>query len=97
MKLLEGLEPADVAAHVDAGPTAIRAVKKAAKMLSAGQYCVIIGVGGLGHIGLQCHKALSSGTVIAVDMPSRPSTSLKNGAQTTPFSLTADRSKRSRS
>lgn len=67
VKLPDGLEPADVAAHADAGLTAIHAVKKASRLLSAGQYCVIIGVGGLGHIGLQCLKALSSATVIAVD------------------------------
>ena len=67
VKLPDGVAPADVAAHADAGLTAIHAVKKAADLLSAGQHCVIIGVGGLGHIGLQCLKAISAATIIAVD------------------------------
>lgn len=72
VRLPEGVEPAAVAAHADAGLTAIHAVKKAAALLTAGQYCVIIGIGGLGHIGLQCLTALSPATIIAVD--SRPET-----------------------
>lgn len=67
VKLPDGIEPKDVAAHADAGLTAIHAVKKAARELSAIDHCVIIGIGGLGHIGLQCLKALSAATVIAVD------------------------------
>lgn len=67
VKLADGVEPAAVAAHADAGLTAIHAVKKAAGLLGAGQHCVIIGVGGLGHIGLQCLNAISSATIIAVD------------------------------
>ena len=70
--LPDGVEPADVAAHADAGLTAIHAVKKAAATLTAGQRCVLIGIGGLGHIGLQCMKAMSPATVIAVD--TRPET-----------------------
>lgn len=65
--LPDGVEPAQVAAHADAGLTAIHAVKKAAAQLSAGQHCVIIGIGGLGHIGLQCLDAMSAATIIAVD------------------------------
>lgn len=67
VKLPDGVEPKDVAAHADAGLTAIHAVKKAAGELSAIDHCVIIGIGGLGHIGLQCLKAISPATVIAVD------------------------------
>lgn len=67
VKLPDGVEPKDVAAHADAGLTAIHAVKKAAAALSATEHCVIIGIGGLGHIGLQCMKAISPTTVIAVD------------------------------
>ncbi|HEX2027764.1 MAG TPA: NAD(P)-dependent alcohol dehydrogenase [Nitriliruptorales bacterium] len=65
--LPDGLQPADVAPHADAGLTAFHAVKKAAGLLAAGDHCVIIGIGGLGHIGLQCMKAISPATVIAVD------------------------------
>lgn len=67
VKLPDGVEPADVAAHADAGLTAIHAVKKAAAQLAATDHCVIIGIGGLGHIGLQCLRAMSPATIIAVD------------------------------
>lgn len=69
VKLPAGVEPADVAAHADAGLTAYHAVKKAnldGQMLP-GKFTVIIGVGGLGHIGLQSAKAMSAANIIAMD------------------------------
>ena len=48
----------DIAALADAGLTAIHAVKKAIPVLGAGTQAVVIGAGGLGHIGIQCLKAL---------------------------------------
>lgn len=67
--LPEGVEPADVAAHADAGLTAYHAVRKAVTMdlLHPGTRCVVIGAGGLGHIGIQSLKALSATEVIVVD------------------------------
>ncbi|OYN98595.1 NAD+-dependent secondary alcohol dehydrogenase Adh1 [Propionibacteriaceae bacterium ES.041] len=67
VKLAENLEPADVAALADAGLTAQHASAKAARQLRPGEYCVIIGAGGLGHIGIQCLKAMSAATLIVVD------------------------------
>ena len=69
IKLPDGVEPADVAAHADAGLTAYHAVKKASLSgaLLPGRFAVVIGVGGLGHIGLQSLKAMSAAEVIAVD------------------------------
>lgn len=67
VKLADNLEPADVAALADAGLTAQHASAKAAKVLRPGEFCVIIGAGGLGHIGIQCMKAMSSATLIVVD------------------------------
>src|SRR5215211_7412812 len=66
-KLPDGLEPADVAAHADAGLTAYHAVKKAAEILYPGTTAVVIGAGGLGHIGVQSLKALTPSKVIVVD------------------------------
>lgn len=68
-KLPAGVEPADVAAHADAGLTAYHAVKKANTMglLHPGTQTVVIGAGGLGHIGIQSLKALSPTEVIVVD------------------------------
>ncbi|MCS7352113.1 MAG: alcohol dehydrogenase catalytic domain-containing protein, partial [Anaerolineae bacterium] len=48
VKLPEGVVPADVAPLADAGLTAYRAAKRAAKLLPPGTFCVISGVGGLG-------------------------------------------------
>ncbi|WP_431922194.1 NAD(P)-dependent alcohol dehydrogenase [Amycolatopsis tucumanensis] len=67
VKLDDSLEPADVAALADAGLTAQHAAAKAAKVLRPGEVCVIIGAGGLGHIGIQCLKAMSAATLVVVD------------------------------
>src|ERR1700749_930871 len=62
-----GLEPKDIAALADAGLTAIHAVKKAIPVLGAGTKAVVIGAGGLGHIGIQCLKAYTPCEIIVVD------------------------------
>ena len=67
VKLPEGVEPQDVAAHADAGLTAYHAVKKAVPMLNPGTRTVVIGAGGLGHIGIQSLKALCATEIIVVD------------------------------
>jgi NAD+-dependent secondary alcohol dehydrogenase Adh1 len=60
-------QPQDVAALADAGITAYHAVRKALPLLYPGTTCVVIGAGGLGHIGIQCLTALSATDVIVVD------------------------------
>jgi NAD+-dependent secondary alcohol dehydrogenase Adh1 len=67
IKLDPRLHPKDVAAHADAGLTAYHAVKKASALLYPGTKVVVIGAGGLGHIGIQCLKALTPAEVIVVD------------------------------
>jgi NAD+-dependent secondary alcohol dehydrogenase Adh1 len=67
VKIDEALEPADVAALADAGLTAYHAAAKAARRLTPRDRCVIIGAGGLGHIGIQVLKALSPAELIVVD------------------------------
>jgi len=67
VKIDESLEPADVAALADAGLTAYHAVAKAARRLRPGFRCVMIGAGGLGHIGIQVLKALSPAELVVVD------------------------------
>ena len=61
------VEPADVAALADAGLAAYHAVRKAAAVLEPGSRVAVIGVGGLGHIGIQCLGALTPAEIIAVD------------------------------
>ena len=67
VKLGPGLEPKDIAALADAGLTAIHAVKKAIPVLTAGTSAVVIGAGGLGHIGIQCLKAMTPAQIIVID------------------------------
>ncbi|GAA3579398.1 NAD(P)-dependent alcohol dehydrogenase [Amycolatopsis ultiminotia] len=67
VKLDDSLEPADVAALADAGLTAYHAAAKAAHRLRPGHRCVVIGAGGLGHIGIQVLKALTAAELIVVD------------------------------
>jgi len=67
VKLAGGLEPAAVAALADAGLTAYHAVRKAVPLLHPGTTCVVIGAGGLGHIGIQCLLAMTAATVVVVD------------------------------
>lgn len=67
VKIDDSLEPADVAALADAGLTAYHAAAKAARRLRPGDKCVVIGAGGLGHIGIQVLKAISAAELIVVD------------------------------
>src|SRR6201994_2944990 len=67
VKLDPALEPKDIAALADAGLTAIHAVKKAIPVLGAGTHAVVIGAGGLGHIGIQCLKAYTPAEIIVID------------------------------
>jgi NAD+-dependent secondary alcohol dehydrogenase Adh1 len=67
VKLADGLEPAAVAALADAGLTAYHAVRKAVPLLYPGTTCVVIGAGGLGHIGVQCLLAMTAARVVVAD------------------------------
>src|SRR5258708_3808414 len=67
IKLPKSLAPKDVAPYTDAGLTAYRAAKKASRHLLPGQFAVVIGAGGLGHIGIQVLKALCAAEIIVVD------------------------------
>jgi NAD+-dependent secondary alcohol dehydrogenase Adh1 len=67
IKLKENVSLLAVALMADAGITAYRVAKRAARILSPGSYCVVLGVGGLGHIALQCLHELCSTRTIAVD------------------------------
>jgi NAD+-dependent secondary alcohol dehydrogenase Adh1 len=56
-----------VAALADAGLTAYHAVRKAAPLLYPGSTCVVVGAGGLGHIGIQCLRALTATRIVVLD------------------------------
>ena len=67
IKLPKSLAPKDVAPYTDAGLTAYRAAKKASRHLLPGEYVAVIGAGGLGHIGVQCLKAMTAAEIIVID------------------------------
>ncbi|HEX2440558.1 MAG TPA: alcohol dehydrogenase catalytic domain-containing protein [Methylomirabilota bacterium] len=63
-----GLDPVDVAPYSDAGITAYHAVKRLAHLVVPGSTIVAIGIGGVGHVGLQLLRELGSGgTIVAVE------------------------------
>jgi NAD+-dependent secondary alcohol dehydrogenase Adh1 len=67
VKLPAGTQPADVAALADAGLTAYHAVKKAVALLYPGSTCVVVGAGGLGHIGIQSLRAMTATRIVVLD------------------------------
>jgi NAD+-dependent secondary alcohol dehydrogenase Adh1 len=67
IKLNPSTRPQDVAALADAGITAYHAVRKAIPLLYPGTTAVVIGAGGLGHIGIQCLSALTAASIVVVD------------------------------
>lgn len=67
VRIDDSLEPSDVAALADAGLTAYHAAAKVARRLRPGDTCVVIGAGGLGHIGIQVLKAMTAGRIVVVD------------------------------
>jgi NAD+-dependent secondary alcohol dehydrogenase Adh1 len=81
VRIDDSLEPADVAALADAGLTAYHAVAKVARTTRPGDVCVVIGAGGLGHIGIQVLKAISGVTVVVLDRnPAAVELAVKIGA-----------------
>ncbi|MXP20647.1 alcohol dehydrogenase catalytic domain-containing protein [Gordonia sp. HNM0687] len=67
VRIDDSLQPSDVAALADAGLTAYHAAAKVARMTRPGDTCVVIGAGGLGHIGIQVLNAITGVTIVVVD------------------------------
>lgn len=65
--LPDGLDPVQAAPLTDAGLTPYHAVRRSLPKLLPGSTAVVIGVGGLGHLGVQVLKALTATKVVAVD------------------------------
>lgn len=66
--LPQGIEPNAAAPLVDAGLTAYHAAKRAARLVEPDGTAVVIGVGGLGHVGIQALRALSPVRILAVEV-----------------------------
>ena len=68
VKLPSSTNPVDVAPYADAGVTAYHAIRRVAHLAVPGATAVVIGIGGVGHVGLQLLKELGSGALmVAVD------------------------------
>ena len=65
---LGDLDPIKNVSLTDAGLTPYHAIKNSLPKLGAGTSAVVIGTGGLGHVGIQILRALSGATVIALDV-----------------------------
>lgn len=65
---LAGLDPVTSAPLADAGLTPYHAIASELGRLVPGSTAVAVGVGGLGHMGVQLLEALTAATVIAVDL-----------------------------
>lgn len=65
---LGDLDPVETVSLTDAGLTPYHAIVSAKDKLYPGATAVVIGVGGLGHVGVQIIRAISQATVIAVDI-----------------------------
>jgi len=65
--LQAGADLVELAAYADAGITAYHAIKRLMPHLQPDATVVAIGVGGVGHFGVQLLRRMTSCTVIAVD------------------------------
>ena len=65
---LGDLDPVKNVSLTDAGLTPYHAIKGSLGKLHAGATCVVIGVGGLGHVAVQLLRAMTPATVVAMDI-----------------------------
>ena len=65
--LPDGLDPVRAAPLTDAGLTPYHAIRRSWPKLTPGATALVIGVGGLGHVGIEIIKATTAARVIAVD------------------------------
>jgi len=63
-----GLDPAVAAPLTDAALTPYHAIKASLAKLGAGTTSVVVGAGGLGHLGIQILRELSGSRIIALDV-----------------------------
>ncbi|MCD9623499.1 NAD(P)-dependent alcohol dehydrogenase [Rhabdothermincola salaria] len=64
---LGDLDPVEAAPLTDAALTPYHAIKRSAALLGPGSTTVVIGIGGLGHMGVQLLAATTPTRIIAVD------------------------------
>ena len=65
---LGDLDPVATVSLTDAGLTPYHAIVSSLHALPAGSTAVVIGAGGLGHVGIQILRAITGATVVALDV-----------------------------
>ncbi|HPZ34660.1 MAG TPA: NAD(P)-dependent alcohol dehydrogenase [Microbacteriaceae bacterium] len=65
---LGDLDPVEAVSLTDAGLTPYHAIRSSMAALRPGATAVVIGAGGLGHMGIQLLRALTGVTIIALDI-----------------------------
>src|SRR5919107_1208565 len=65
---LGDLDPVETVSLTDAGLTPYHAIVSSLDKLPAGNTAVVIGAGGLGHVGIQVLRAVTGATVVALDV-----------------------------
>ncbi|GAA1751057.1 NAD(P)-dependent alcohol dehydrogenase [Kocuria aegyptia] len=65
---LGDLDPVQNVSLTDAGLTPYHAIKQSLDQLVPGSVAVVIGAGGLGHVGIQILRAMTAATVVALDV-----------------------------
>jgi propanol-preferring alcohol dehydrogenase len=65
---LGDLDPVESVSLTDAGLTPYHAIVSSLGALPAGSTAVVIGAGGLGHVGIQILRAVTGATVVALDI-----------------------------
>ncbi|MGY1746759.1 NAD(P)-dependent alcohol dehydrogenase [Blastococcus sp. SYSU D00695] len=65
---LGDLDPVATVSLTDAGLTPYHAIKDSLGALPAGSTAVVIGAGGLGHVGIQILRAITGAVVVALDI-----------------------------
>lgn len=80
--LAKGVPPAPQAPLADAGITAYHAVRRIQGGLRPGAIVAVLGIGGLGHIGVQLVRTLSPARIFALDLaPERLEFATRLGAE----------------
>ncbi|MDV2474814.1 NAD(P)-dependent alcohol dehydrogenase [Rhodococcus zopfii] len=62
------LDPVAAAPLTDAGLTPYHAINRVLPLLGPGSTAVVVGVGGLGHVGIQILRAITAARIVAVDL-----------------------------
>lgn len=62
-----GVDPVLCAPLADAGLTAYHAIREYRELIDSGSVCLVVGIGGLGHLAVQILREFGAGRIVAID------------------------------